>query len=65
MNNVKEFLEGCTDTQNIKKELLAIAAALKANNVPQETINMILAVRLGLPVQPLDLRSPCFKWIEE
>lgn len=47
------------------EELNGIAKILHENKMPQETINMVLAAYTGLPIQPLDAKSPCFMWVEE
>lgn len=46
-------------------QLHMVAQVLRINHMPQEAINMVLAARCGLPVQKVDLKSPCFKWVED
>lgn len=46
------------------QRLAALAQVLKANSMPQETINMVLAARCGLPMQKIDGKSPCFAWVD-
>ncbi len=47
------------------KHLAALAQVLKNNAMPQETINMVLAARCGLPMQKVDSKSPYFLWVDE
>lgn len=46
-------------------QLTLIVKILRTCNMPQETINMVLAARCGLPVQGIDLKSPCFRWVDD
>lgn len=47
------------------KELRQIAEILEAKGMSAELINMTLAARAGLPVAPVDPKSPAFVWVEE
>ena len=47
------------------RELAQVAEILKGQRMPQELINMTLAARAGLPVAPVDSKSPIFEWVEE
>lgn len=49
----------------VAEELRQIAQVLKANAMPQEMINMVLATHAGLPVASVDPRSSMFVWVEE
>lgn len=51
--------------QPVAEELRQIAQVLKANAMPQEMINMVLATHAGLPVASVDPRSSMFVWVEE
>lgn len=44
------------------KELRQVAEILEARSVSAELINMTLAARVGLPVAPVDPKSPVFVW---
>ena len=44
------------------KELRQIAEILEARGMSAELINMTLASRAGLPVAPVDPKSPIFMW---
>lgn len=49
----------------LAKELRQIAEILEARDVSAEMINMTLAARAGLPVAPVDPKSPIFVWVDE
>ncbi|WP_302538848.1 hypothetical protein [Bilophila wadsworthia] len=46
----------------LAKELRQIAEILEARGMSAELINMTLAARAGLPVAPVDPKSPIFVW---
>lgn len=46
------------------RRLADVAQVLRNNGMPQETINMVLAARCGLPMQKIDGKSPCFAWVD-
>lgn len=60
-------IEASLGMQSTEKShrLAAVAEVLRANNMPQETINMILAARCGLPMEKVDPRSLYFNWVDE
>lgn len=47
------------------KELRQIAEILEVRGVSTELINMTLASRAGLPIEPIDPKSPIFVWVGE
>lgn len=47
------------------KELRQIAEILETRGMSAELINMTLAARAGLPVAPIDPKSPIFVWVGE
>ncbi len=47
------------------RELAQVAEILKEQGMPQELINMTLAAHAGLPIAPVDPKSPIFEWVEE
>ena len=49
----------------LAKELRQIAEILEARGMSAELINMTLAARAGLPVAPVDPKSPVFVWEKE
>lgn len=49
----------------LAKELRQIAEILEARDVSAEMINMTLAARAGLPVAPVDPKSPIFVWVDD
>ena len=46
----------------LAKELRQVAEILEARGMSAEMINMTLAARAGLPVAPVDPKSPAFVW---
>lgn len=46
----------------LAKELRQIAEILEARGMSAELINMTLAAHAGLPVTPVDPKSPAFVW---
>ena len=46
----------------LAKELRQVAEILEARGMSAELINMTLAARAGLPVAPVDPKSPVFVW---
>lgn len=53
------------EVKSFPVELAMIAAVLHEQNMPQTTINIVLAARCGLPMQKLDPRSMCVRWTED
>ena len=49
----------------LAKELRQVAEILEARGMSAEMINMTLAARAGLPVAPVDPKSPVFVWEKE
>ena len=46
----------------LAKELRQVAEILETRGMSAELINMTLAARAGLPVMPVDPKSPAFAW---
>ena len=49
----------------LAKELRQVAEILEARGMSAEMINITLAARAGLPVAPVDPKSPVFVWEKE
>lgn len=64
---MESAIETTLDMSTMEKahRLAAVAEVLRANRMPQETINMVLAARCGLPMAKVDPKSPCFVWVDE
>lgn len=45
-------------------QLELTANVLRANGMPQATINMALAARCGVPLEPIDCKSMYVQWTE-
>ena len=60
------FLSGASPAiAPFARELAQVAEILKEQGMPQELINMTLAAHAGLPIAPVDPKSPIFEWVEE
>lgn len=47
------------------RRLHSLAQVLKSNGMPQETINMVLAAKCGMPMQKVDGKSTYYRWTED